>query len=142
MRLLKGEDGACFHSYCLESVVSGSFPLSLSASSVLVWPCLLYTFLPLDFSKDSFRMYFFLRVKKKNWNFSLCSSLFFLSVDLFLKEKGTTVILSLCLSLLFQLSADFFFHLSLLSLPLSLFSSVSLSLSFRCGASGRQTGGV
>lgn len=69
-----------------------------------------------------------------NLSFSLCSSLFFLSFDLFLKEKGTLLMLSVSLSLSFKLPADFFLSFVLsLSLSLSLSISFSLSLSpLRC----------
>lgn len=87
-----------------------------------------HLFLPLDFSKDSFRNF----SRKKGFEF-LVQSLFVSFLPLcrpFSEGKGHPCnALSLCLSLLFQLSADFFFHLSPRSRALSLFLALFFSLS-------------
>lgn len=93
-----------------------------------------HLFLPLDFSKDSFRNCLSFHEKKdSNFSFSLCLSPSFLCRP-FSEGKGHPCnALSLCLSLLFQLSADFFFHLSPRSLALSCSLCLSLPLpSLRC----------
>lgn len=167
-----GWGGACFHSHCLESVLSTSRSFSFSLFLFLslaprffsfgpaVSPLLHTSFSHSTFQKTVFRIclfFFFIPSKKKREPrielvFQASVRLFSSSLSTFiLKEKGTPLMLfvSVCLFYFNPLLIPF---LSLapslflfLSRSPSIYPSISLfsiSFSLRCGASGRQTGGV